>query len=237
MNRQRNNNYRHPSPLLSALGIHLLSALSRSEYKPPVTIGLLLLNIWVHVSQHPFLFGYYLSDIHQNCLRPDLIISRFVNHGELMVNRLLLSSVIHVDDAHLYFNMVSLCWKGIHLEKEMGSVRFLKLVIYSVVTSHLLVVLSALALDLLDCDKSVSGMQSCAVGFSAVLFSLKYVWNVDSSGQSFIYGLSVPTKYAAWLELVVISIVTPNASFVGHLAGILSGYFYVRCLKHTALFS
>lgn len=37
-----------------------------------------------------------------------------------------------------------------------------------------------------------------------------------------------PTKYAYWAELVLISVVTPNASFLGHLCGILVGLAYVR---------
>jgi hypothetical protein len=43
-----------------------------------------------------------------------------------------------------------------------------------------------------------------------------------------VWGIHVPTKHAAWVELVVISLVTPNASFVGHLAGILAGVIYCR---------
>ena len=43
-----------------------------------------------------------------------------------------------------------------------------------------------------------------------------------------VWGIHVPTKHAAWVELVVISLVTPNASFVGHLAGILAGVLYCR---------
>ena len=37
-------------------------------------------------------------------------------------------------------------------------------------------------------------------------------------------------QYMAWVELVVISVVTPNASFLGHLAGILAG------LAHLTIF-
>ena len=69
---------------------------------------------------------------------------------------------------------------------------------------------------------------SCAVGFSAVLFSLKYVWNRYADSNTNVFGISVPTKYAAWAELVMISLVTPNASFVGHLAGIMAGMLYIH---------
>lgn len=43
-----------------------------------------------------------------------------------------------------------------------------------------------------------------------------------------VMGFRVHTRYAAWLELVLISMVVPNASFLGHLCGILAGILYVE---------
>lgn len=43
-----------------------------------------------------------------------------------------------------------------------------------------------------------------------------------------ILGFRVHTRYAAWLELVLISLLVPNASFLGHLCGILAGILYVE---------
>ena len=80
-----------------------------------------------------------------------------------------------------------------------------------------------------------NSFNSCAVGFSAVLFSLKYVWNQKADSNTHVFGISVPTKYAAWAELVMISVVTPNASFVGHLAGILAGMLYIHVPKIASL--
>lgn len=36
----------------------------------------------------------------------------------------------------------------------------------------------------------------------------------------------MPSKYAPWAELVLIHLMVPNASFVGHLAGIIAGLAY-----------
>jgi rhomboid domain-containing protein 1 len=72
----------------------------------------------------------------------------------------------------------------------------------------------------------LSGYYSCAVGFSAVLFAMKYVLYMRSSGVIHLYGFSVNIKVAAWVELVLISLMNPNASFIGHLAGILAGIVY-----------
>ncbi|CAN0261855.1 unnamed protein product [Ectocarpus fasciculatus] len=71
-------------------------------------------------------------------------------------------------------------------------------------------------------------MHACTVGFSGVLFALKYVLSRRSPGVTTVMGFSVHTRYAAWLELVLISVMVPNASFLGHLCGILAGVLYVE---------
>ena len=43
------------------------------------------------------------------------------------------------------------------------------------------------------------------------------------------FGLSSSmTKWGVWIELLYISFITPNTSFVGHLAGILVGFLYTK---------
>ena len=43
-----------------------------------------------------------------------------------------------------------------------------------------------------------------------------------------IFGIPVPSRWACWIELVVIQLLVPRASFTGHLAGILVGLAYVK---------
>lgn len=47
--------------------------------------------------------------------------------------------------------------------------------------------------------------------------------NHNSPTFTSVYGFQVPTKYAAWLELVVIHFLVPHSSFLGHMCGILAG--------------
>lgn len=162
--------------------------------------------------------------------------------------RIFVSSILHADDWHLYYNMLSFCVKGVQLEGAYGPEMFFLLILYSVLVSHLMAVLlskcmlelSIMAIWNLGVEFD-SGYESCAVGFSAVIFCLKYIVNFGADSttrmQVPIFGgfhriplFNVPTKYAAWIELVVISLVTPNASFMGHLAGILAGVLWVHAL-------
>lgn len=217
------------SPLLISLFFQLFQQLERSPYKPPVTIALLIINVLVHLHPAPYFLNIYLADIQRICIHPRKIVDSFRYEKKILWPRLFLSSIVHADDVHLYYNMLSLCWKGINLEQALGSRQFFYLVVFSLVASHTIMVLLAYALyEFVGLDGYGSGYMTCAVGFSAVLFSLKYVWNARSPHLSPVMGMMVPSKYAAWLELVLISIVTPNASFIGHLSGILAGVLYVH---------
>eukprot|EP01031_Cornospumella_fuschlensis_P027847 gene27847-33628_t len=138
---------------------------------------------------------------------------------------------MHADDVHLYYNMLSLLWKGVQLETQLGSYQFAILVVYSLLVSHTLLVVLAYVVYAFTRDFHLSGYDSCAIGFSAVLFSLKYVLNHNSPTHTSILGLQIPSKWAAWAELVLASLLSPQASFLGHLAGILAGYLYVHMHK------
>lgn len=72
-----------------------------------------------------------------------------------------------------------------------------------------------------------------AVGFSGVLFAMKVVLNSQSENYTAVHGiLIVPSRYAAWAELILIQLLVPGVSFLGHLGGILAGILYLR-LKGT----
>ncbi len=138
---------------------------------------------------------------------------------------------------HLYYNMISLIWKGRKLERRFGPVRFaLILLLFSIISTSLTVALAFLASEVME---DASYMSQCAAGFSGVLFALKVlVSHYDSdSNYTRVLFLTVPTKAAFWFELVLIQILVPNVSFVGHLAGILTGLLFVKGpLKHLVKF-
>ncbi|XP_069948206.1 rhomboid-related protein 4 isoform X3 [Cherax quadricarinatus] len=146
--------------------------------------------------------------------------------------RLILSAIEHADDIHLYYNMASLILKGQSLERRFGSLKFfILLVIFTLATSLTYVGLAWVAAEALD---TYSYMRQCAIGFSGVLFALKVLTTFFESGAThYVHGFVVPAKYAVWAELIIIQIIVPKASFVGHLSGILVGLAYVLGpLKH-----
>lgn len=140
--------------------------------------------------------------------------------------RLVFAAFEHADDFHLYYNMISFMWKGKTLEKLFGSGYFLfMIIVFTALTNFTYLLLNyALAIFLMD----DSFYYSCAVGFSGTLFALKVVTTTlleDNYGSR---SMSFASKYGVWIELLYISFITPNTSFVGHLAGILVGFAYVN---------
>ena len=65
--------------------------------------------------------------------------------------RLLVPAFRHTNDIHLYYNMVSLAWKGLEMERRLGSIKYLlTLAVLVVTSSSLYVLLSLLGSDLLE---------------------------------------------------------------------------------------
>ncbi|KAI4335128.1 hypothetical protein L6164_013803 [Bauhinia variegata] len=146
-------------------------------------------------------------------------------NGDL--KRFLLSVFYHVGEPHLVYNMLSLLWKGIQLETAMGSVEFASMIAALVALSQGTTLLLAKSL-LLFFDYERAYYNEYAVGFSGVLFAMKVVLNSQSENYSYVHGLIVPSRYAAWAELILIQMFVPGVSFLGHLGGILAGLLYLR---------
>ncbi|XP_060098680.1 rhomboid-related protein 4 [Heteronotia binoei] len=180
---------------------------------PPVTLVTLAVNI--------FLFLQPLKRLDQTCISVEKCLFMKDWH------RLYLSPLHHADDWHLYFNMVSLLWKGIKLERRLGSPWFGYIIaLFSLLVGVVYMILETVFAELMD-DPMYK--LNCAVGFSGVLFALKVLNNYyHPGGTTNIMGIHVVNKYACWLELLAIQLFNPGSSFAGHLAGILVGLMYTK---------
>lgn len=149
------------------------------------------------------------------------------------IRSLFLSTFEHADDMHLYYNMISFLVKGRTLEYQYGTVNFgILLGILSAMTPCIYVLLAKLGANFLD--KSI--MSSCAIGFSGVIFALKLITTLENPvGHQYVSGIRIPTRFAAWAELIAIHVLVPNASFMGHLAGILAGVLYMKTYIGTVI--
>jgi hypothetical protein len=103
------------------------------------------------------------------------------------------------------------------------------------VGSHSLYVAMAYFLARYELNEDM--LNTTAVGISALLFALKVLANsrviIPYAPEATVFqGIVIPTEYVAWAELVLISLITPNASFAGHLCGILAGMFFIPLYKY-----
>lgn len=186
------------------------------ENIPPVTLSCIGLQVAIFLR----LFVLPWRDVSQVCIS----VHNVWKKKEFI--RLLYGALEHGDDMHLYYNMFSFALKGQSLERRYGSVKFLYILSsFTVLTSAVLVAINTFACKYLDYDS-----RECAIGFSGVIFALKVLTTYyDENYTHQIMGIPiiVPSRYAVWVELALIQILVPNASFFGHLAGILVGMAYV----------
>ena len=201
------------------LGFQLLQAFTSSNQFLPVTFGAVGVNILAFVQ--PRIGHYRWPRVREVCVSTDAALFG----GDW--KRLVMASFFHLDEWHIYYNMASFVWKGMSLEKDMGSGYFCSLLAAFVLLTNLVYCALQYIATLIFHDYSY--LDQCAAGFSGVIFAVKVVTTYRlPPGMSYIMGyLPVPSRLAVWAELLVISILIPNASFVGHLAGILVGMAYV----------
>eukprot|EP01064_Diplonema_japonicum_P037790 TRINITY_DN8974_c0_g1_i1.p1 TRINITY_DN8974_c0_g1~~TRINITY_DN8974_c0_g1_i1.p1 ORF type:complete len:315 (+),score=38.45 TRINITY_DN8974_c0_g1_i1:49-945(+) len=193
------------------------------ENIPGVTLSILAANVGL------FLTDFTAFGTWKGCLSYDAV----VLGGDY--RRLLTYAFIHANDWHLAYNMSSFTWKGYNLERQLGTSRFLAMVILLVILTP--VIHMGFVWALLETNMDRWGLwRECAVGFSGVLFGMKVMTTLHSDRMHDVFfGLfSVQGKYVVWAELVFIHFLHPGTSFMSHLSGILAGLLYAEGLLRPA---
>ncbi|TKY54349.1 Rhomboid protein 14 [Spatholobus suberectus] len=205
--------------MLPLLALQTFSEYYRSERKPPVTAALIAANTLIYL--RPSFMDTLIPPINQVWFNPHLILKN------KDLKRFLLSPFYHIGEPHLVYNMLSLLWKGFQLETSMGSVDFASMVASLLVLSQGVTLMLSKSL-LLFFDYERAYYNEYAVGFSGVLFAMKVVLNSQADNYTYVHGVIVPARYAAWAELFLIQLLVPGVSFIGHLGGILAGLLYLK---------
>lgn len=156
------------------------------------------------------------------CFLPSAVASQF------QVYRVYTSIFFHGSLLHVFFNMLALVPLGSELERIMGSVRLLLVMLLLATSNAVFHLLIALLVAHNPIHRFPSLMNECAIGFSGIIFSMIVMETSLSGVQSrSVFGLfSVPAKWYAWILLIVFQLLMTNVSLLGHLCGILSGFAY-----------
>ncbi|KAI3447361.1 hypothetical protein Pfo_004026 [Paulownia fortunei] len=152
--------------------------------------------------------------------------SAFVSHFQ--VYRIYTAIIFHGSLLHVLFNMLALVPMGSELERIMGSIRLLYIIILLATSNAILHLVIALLVAHNPFNSDQYLMDQCSIGFSGILFSMIVIETSLSGVQSrSFFGLfNVPAKWYVWILLVVFQLLMTNVSLLGHLCGILSGYAY-----------
>jgi len=164
--------------------------------------------------------------------------SRIVHYKEVW--RCFTGALAHFEVLHLGFNMVSLASYGEALEEfGYGSVPFLALNISLIAATNVVMMLiTKYRIHIAASDSEIHHLkEQSAVGYSGVLFAWMVIASMeqpqtcpiiflpDLCFESFsLYKDYLKFNIAPLVSLIVIQLILPRISFVGHLSGIICGF-------------
>lgn len=194
---------------------------------PFVTSGVILICGVIYLLC--LLIGY--DSYVEICFLPSAVASHF------QVYRFYTSVLFHGSLLHVLFNMLALVPLGTELERIMGSVRLLFLMLLLATTNAILHLTIAFLVAYNPLYHVPNLVNECSIGFSGVIFSMIVIETSLSGVQSrSVFGLfNVPAKWYAWILLVLFQFLASNVSLLGHLCGILSGFAYTYGLFNYLL--
>ena len=141
--------------------------------------------------------------------------------------RILTHAIFHSSLMHIGMNMITTYQFSPGVEKRLGTLRLGLSILWSILLSSFLYIGISWLLSQLFGYKHL--WYQHAVGFSGVVFHVIVLDAHSSPNQSFtiFWLVTVPGYVYPWALLVLVQLILPNVSFLGHLCGILMGKFQV----------
>mmetsp|Transcript_49553 Transcript_49553/g.155239 ORF Transcript_49553/g.155239 Transcript_49553/m.155239 type:complete len:250 (-) Transcript_49553:76-825(-) len=137
--------------------------------------------------------------------------------------RTLSASLSHINLVHLGFNMFS-TWQLRHAEQILGSLEYLRFTLVFLLLS--VIFQNAIHHVLLRTPSAEYTLNTVGVGFSCVVFAWMTWMSLLTSGQSldFLF-FRVPYNMSPFASLIFTQLMIPRVDFIGHLSGIIAGYW------------
>lgn len=178
---------------------------------PPTTLGVIIVCASIHAIQN--ILGWNLR-LFTMCPRLILFTHEYY--------RVFTAVFFHANLMHIGMNMLSTAAISSALEKQLGTLRLLFSIWWAILlTSAIYILIAYAAYVFFGYD---SWMYQHAVGYSGIIFHMSVLESRLHPGPRSVFGIfSVPASVYPWVLLLVLQLIMPNLSFLGHLAGILTG--------------
>eukprot|EP00761_Pharyngomonas_kirbyi_P013526 gb/GECH01013555.1/.p1 GENE.gb/GECH01013555.1/~~gb/GECH01013555.1/.p1 ORF type:complete len:362 (+),score=81.33 gb/GECH01013555.1/:1-1086(+) len=192
--------------MTDSLGTRIISALE-TPLERPTTIFLLISCSFI---------CYYLNYKDIPVADVAFVYDKIVQKKEFW--RGITSSFSHYSIFHLLFNMWAL-WSTSVIESEWGTISYLKITFILLILSMIFQILVYTILArVFDYQRH---RYVYAVGYSCVVFGLMTVL-YQPSGYKILGDIRI--SFTPFASLFLTQLIVPNASFVGHLSGIIGGF-------------
>lgn len=180
---------------------------------PPTTLGVIGICVSIYVVQATIMGGWNIQ-LFTMCPRLILFTHEYY--------RVFTSVFFHANLMHIGMNMLSTSAISSVLEKKLGTMRLLFSIWWAILlTSAIYIMIAYVAYVVVGYD---TWMYQHAVGFSGIIFHLSVLESYLHPGSRSVFGFfSVPAFVYPWVLLLALQLIMPNLSFLGHLAGILTG--------------
>lgn len=140
------------------------------------------------------------------------------------VHKLLTYCFYHKDVEHLFLSVAVLVSFCSGLEKGVGTVRFLHLLLFLVTSIGVIHVLLELLLFSPSTRSSVSGL------IPASLAMLGMVTISSRMRKAFLLGFTVPTAALPWLLMFIVYLFIPNTVFLCNVLAVITGQMCILFL-------
>lgn len=149
-------------------------------------------------------------------------------YGELY--RIVTSAFIHANIMHIGFNMMSTMAIGSGLETTMGTMGMAIMVAWSLPLIGFLYCGGEYLASMIFMTKAQTYFIQNAVGFSCVIFTLAVLecYTATESHRTLFGLITVPSRVYPWALMIVLQVVMPEVSFMGHFSGAVVGLLHAH---------
>lgn len=147
--------------------------------------------------------------------------------------RIITNHFYHYGLYHFIFNMFTLYFSIKAIERDIGTIYSLIIILCSMILISLIYIFIIFILKVTFYSSKFNFAQQC--GFSAVCFTIHtFYFQLTKNKEitfSFLF-IQIMGKYSPFLLIFVFLLFIPNSSQISHLAGIVSAYLLFRLLSY-----